>query len=183
MKMPLTQHTILQLGVVVERRALKSRWQRYAWRPVAVFPGAPPRDRKGAWVELTSGEGWTQFHAATLPLELFRKETEAYRVAMAQHPPSLYVVLRPNEDPQVAHEVVPLLVTASPDEAQGFLEAGVDIVEPVAMPEVVAAFVQAFIDSHHVEEPFVKRQRRPKRAPAAPGLRSSHYRPEEDDDG
>lgn len=181
--MPVAQHTILQLGVVVERRELKSRWQRHEWRPVAVFAGAPPRDPKGDWAELQSGAGWAQFHAGTLPLELFRKETEAYRVAMAQQPPCLYVVLRPNEDPQVAHDMVPLLVTASPDEAQGFLEAGVDVVEPVAMPETIAAFVQAFIASNHVEEPFEKRQRRPKRAPAAPGLRSSHYHLEEDDDG
>jgi hypothetical protein len=177
------QHSILQLGIVVERRTLKSRWQRTEWRPVAVFAGAAPCDPKGDWTELKSGAGWVRFHAGTLPLELFPKETEAYRLALSQQPPRLFVVLRPNEDAQIAHDAVPLLVTASPDEAQGFLESGADLVEAVAMPEPVAAFVQAFIDSHHVEEPFVKRQRRPPRGTAAPGLRSSRFDSEEGDDG
>ena len=60
----------MPLGVVLERRELNNRWQRWSWRPVAVIPGAAPvKDRK----ELRHGDGWVQYHAATLPLELHRK--------------------------------------------------------------------------------------------------------------
>jgi hypothetical protein len=63
----------MPLGVVVERRELDNRWQRFAWKPVAVIPGAAPVTE---WRELMRGEGFVRWHAATLPLELHRKETE-----------------------------------------------------------------------------------------------------------
>lgn len=146
----------MPLGVVVERRQIDNPWQDHEWRPVAVIPGAGPVD---GWRQLNSGAGWTQYHAATLPLELHRKETEAYRTALAENPPVLYVVLRPGEEADEP-EVVPFLVTASPYEAQDYLDSGDDIVEPVLMPDAVVAWVQVFVDKHHVDEPFHKRRRR-----------------------
>lgn len=151
----------LPLGVVVERRALSNRWVPFAWRPVAVIPGAGEMDPKGDWLPLTSGEGWDQFHAGTLPLRLFPKETEGYRFNLSQEPPCLFVVLRSNEDDEeLPHDVVPFLVTACPYEAQDYLDSGDDIVEPVTMPDAVVAFVQAYVDKHHVDEPFEKRKRK-----------------------
>ena len=48
---------------------------------------------------------------------------------------------------------------------------GDDLVEAVPMPDGLIAWVQAFIDRHHVDQPFVKRKR--KRAKAeAPGTES-----------
>lgn len=151
----------LPLGVVVERRKIKSRWKGHAWRPVAVFAGAPPRDPRGDWVELRRGEDWVHFHAGTLPLELFRRETDGYRLNLSQEPPRLFVVLRSGADADSRHEVVPFLVTACPYEAQDYLDSGEELVEAVAMPPDVAAFVQAYVDAHHVDEPFRKRKRRP----------------------
>ena len=150
----------LPLGVVVERRELQSRWIRYGWRPTAVIPGAGPLDPAGTWTLLDSGEGWTKFHAGTLPLELFPKETEGYRLNLSQDPPRIFVVLRTLDDDDLPHEVLPFLVTACPYEAQDYLDSGDDIVEAVAMPEAVIAFVQAYIDRHHVDEPFEKRKRK-----------------------
>ena len=54
----------------------------------------------------------------------------------------------------------PFLVTASPYEAQQYQVGGDEIVEPVAMPEAVIAWVRDFVDRHHVDEPFVKRKRK-----------------------
>ncbi|MDB5509597.1 MAG: hypothetical protein JWL93_2066 [Hyphomicrobiales bacterium] len=34
-----------------------------------------------------------------------------------------------------------------------------EVVEAVPMPSLVQTFVQSFIDAHHVERPFIKRQR------------------------
>jgi hypothetical protein len=146
----------MPLGVVVERRASRSPWQEWVWRPVSVIVGAPSLGTE--WRELVRGDGWTQFHAANLPLELHRTETEAYLVNLSQRPPRVYVVLRPTSDP-APHAFRPLLVTASPYEAEGYLESGEEIVEGVEMPEPVIAWLRAFVDRHHVQEPFVKRER------------------------
>jgi len=164
----------LPLGIVVERRDLDNRWKPHSWLPVAVIAGAPPMDPAGPWRELRAGEGWAQFHAGTLPLDLFPKETEGYGVNLSQRPPCLFVVLRASEDPAVDHDVVPFLVTVSPFEAQDYLDSGEDIVEPVSMPPAVAAFVQEFVNEHHVETSFKKRKRKKwAQSETAIGLRSS----------
>ena len=151
----------MPLGVVVERREIDNRWQRFTWKPVAVIPGAPTIE---AWRELARGDRFVRWHAATLPLELHRTETEAYRVNLSGRSPAIYVVLRKVEpsEKSAGNEIVPFLVTASPYEAEGYLE-GEDVVEVTPMPEGLIAWVQAFVQRHHVEEPFVKRKRkRPK---------------------
>src|SRR5690606_37958427 len=74
---PMERRISMPLGVVVERREIDNRWQPFAWKAVAVIPGAPPVE---AWRELERGERFVRWHAATLPLELHRAETEAYCV-------------------------------------------------------------------------------------------------------
>jgi len=145
----------MPLGVVVERRAIDNPWQRWTWLPVAVIPGAPPVRE---WRILREGDDFVQYHAATLPLVLHPKETAAYRQNLSQRRPAIYVGLRALE--AGPHEVSPFLVTASPDEAQAYLDGGEDIIEGVAVPDVLAAWIADFIERHHVEEPFVKRRRR-----------------------
>ena len=159
------------LGVVLEKRAVEHRWIKHAWRPVAVIPGAPPLDPQGDWRSLRSGVDedaagatagpWEHFHAGTLTCELFRKETEGYKVNLSQEPPRVFVVLRSGTDLEVAHDWVPVHVTVCPYEAQDFLDSGEDLVEPVVMPPDLIAFVQAFVDRHHVDQPFYKRKRKP----------------------
>ena len=151
----------LPLGVVLNRRKLDSPWQDHSWRVAAVLPGAGPLDPAGAWRLLEARPEGDLFHAGTLKLELFRKETEGYKVNLSQEPPCVFVIVRPNEDPEIDHEVLPFKVTACPYEAQDYLDSGEETVEPVAMPLELAAFVQAFIDRHHVDEPFYKRKRKP----------------------
>ena len=146
----------MPLGVVIERREIDNPWERYAWRPVAVIPGAGPVE---GWRVLNEGPGWTHFHAATLSLELHRKETEAYKRNLSNEPPTIYVALRSDSDCPDGLDYRPVAVTASPYVAEDLLE-GDDIVEALAMPEGLVAWVQAFIDRHHVDEPFVKRKRK-----------------------
>ena len=154
------RHERLPLGVVIERRRIDHPWQDHAWRPVAVVPGSGTSDPRGEWTVLREGDGWTQYLAGTLPLELFRKETEGYKVNLSQDPPRLFLVLRSGQDMDCGHELVPFLVTACPYEAQDYLDSGEETVEAVLMPEGVVAFVQAYIDQHHVDEPFRKRKRK-----------------------
>jgi hypothetical protein len=145
----------LPLGVVVERRKSTSRWQAWVWRPVAVIPGAPTVEPGGR--ELMRGEGWTRYLAGTLPLELHRSETEAYKANLAGRTPAIHVVLRRRPGAEEAYD--PFLVTASPYEALCYEVPGDAIVEPVPMPEGLIAWIQDFVDRHHVERPFYKRKR------------------------
>lgn len=154
------------IGVVVERREINHRWQKYAWRAAAVLPGAAEMDPLGEWKELARGEEdgavWIQYHAGTLPLHLFRKETEGYRVNLSQTPPRVFVVLRDGADAASTHDLVPVAATACPYEAQDYLDSGNDLVEVVAMPEGLAAYVQDYVERHHKDEPFKKRKRGPR---------------------
>ncbi len=103
-------------------------------------------------------DGWHQYHAATLPLELFRKETEAYLYNLGNREPAIYVVLREVEEDGAPHPIEVHLVTASPFEAQDYLDSGEDVVEPVAMPDDVRAWIERFVEEHHEEEKFFKRR-------------------------
>jgi hypothetical protein len=58
-----------------------------------------------------------------------------------------------------------LAVTADPAEGEAFTDAGSDLVETVPMPPDIVATIGRFIAQHHVERPFVKRQRGPQTAP------------------
>lgn len=144
----------MPLGIVLERRRSASPWQDYVWRPLSVIPGAPPLN--GAPRLLREGEGWAQFHAATVELELHRSDTEGYRLNLSQEPPRLWVALRDGE----SGEPVPFFVTACAHEAEVYQVSGSEIVETVPMPVEVLALVRDFIDQHHVDVPFEKRERK-----------------------
>jgi Protein of unknown function (DUF3305) len=148
----------MPLGVVVERRELDNPWQRWAWKAAAVIPGAPPVE---AWREIVRGERCVRWHAATLPLELHRAETEAYRVNLSGRSPAVYVVLRKVQPSErtAGNDVAPFAVTASPYDAEGYME-GEDLVEAAPMPQALIAWVREFVERHHVDQPFVKRKRK-----------------------
>ena len=144
----------LPLGIIVEKRKSSHPWGDWNWFPSAVFINPPQND---GWQELMRGEEFVRYHAATLFLELHRKDTEALRLNLMQSEPELYVVLQEDEEGEFPYK--PHKVTASSYDAQDFHDAGDDIIEKVLMPEAVAAFIQAFVEEHHVEEEFKKRRR------------------------
>ena len=80
--------------------------------------------------------------AGTLFLTLHRKDCEALRANLMLPVPELYIVLQEGEDLSADFPYFPHSVTASAYDAQDAADAGDDIVEKVAMPEPVAAFVQ-----------------------------------------
>lgn len=146
----------LPVGIVAEKRRIDHPWQEFKWIPVAVVPGA---GKHSDWVKTGEGEGYEQFLIGTLTVEIFRKETEAYKVNLSSKRPSVYVVLRMAEEIEDP-EIRAVFATVSPYEAQDYLDTGDDIVEQVPMPDGMAAWLQNFIDQHHVDEPFKKRKRK-----------------------
>ncbi|CFX17372.1 conserved protein of unknown function [Candidatus Filomicrobium marinum] len=148
----------IPLGVVIARERISHPWQEYRWRPISVFLDAPSIDD---WRELRRTDDVVHYHAATLPLELHRKETTAYCVNLANGEPSVYVVTREDPESGSEHPLDVHLVTASPFEAQPHASMGLDSVDCVAMPERLVFIIRDFIDKHHVEETFKKRRREP----------------------
>lgn len=149
---------VIPLGVVVVREKIDHPWQDYRWRAVSVFLDAP---EAANWRILLNEPSMTQYHAATLPLVLHRRETMSYRVNLANGEPSIYVVLREDNDQGSEFPVSVHAVTASPFEAQTHGEFAFDSVDRVAMPERLVALVEAFVAEHPVQDTFVKRQRQP----------------------
>ncbi len=147
----------LPLGIVIRRTPSASRWVRYAWQAVAVLPGAAQAD----WQILREEGDAIEFHAATVPLELWHTDTEAYLTTLTARVPSIGVVMRETEESEHPYEV--LLATASAYEFQDYADSGEELLELVPMPEGLVALLRDFVEAHHEEEVFVKRRRDKKR--------------------
>ncbi len=142
----------MALGIVIRRVPSVTRWVEHVWKVVAVLPGAGPEN----WKVLRRDGEAIEYHAATVPLELFRTDTEAYLHGLSTKIPSIYVVMR---DGVGVDPLDVVLATASPYEAQDYADTGEELVEKVPMPEGLVAWIRDYIEEHHEDEVFVKRRR------------------------
>ena len=143
----------ISVGVTVERRKARSAWADFLWRPVSVFTGSPSA---APWTPLGMEAETTLFYVGEAAIELHRTETSSYRDNLASGAPALWIVLRPTAS-ELPYELV--AVTADPAEGEGLTDAGNNLVEQVPMPPDIAEMVGQFVAQHHIERPFVKRQR------------------------
>ncbi|WP_454624045.1 DUF3305 domain-containing protein [Bradyrhizobium cenepequi] len=143
----------ISVGVVVERRKGRSAWAGFLWRPVSVLAGSPSA---APWTPLDAEGEVTLFYAGEAVIELHRTETTNYRDNLASGSPTLWVNLRPTGS-EPPYDL--LAVTADPAEGEAFTDAGSNLVEAVPMPAGIAEIVERFVAEHHVERPFIKRQR------------------------
>jgi hypothetical protein len=128
-------------------------WADFLWRPVSVFAGVPSA---APWTPLDTEAETTLFFAGEAVIELHRTETTNYRDNLASGAPALWVVMRPAAGTP-PYEL--LAVTADPAEGEAFTDAGSNLVEAVPMSPDIVETVGHFIATHHVDRPFVKRQR------------------------
>lgn len=153
-------HTLsIPMGVVLRRRPGVTRWAKWAWGAVAVLPHAGP----GGFRILREDGDITDFHAATIPMELHRTEVESYRVSLMMTPPSVFAILNKGEDAGNEHEIGVHAVTANADHAQEYQDSDEVIVEPVPMPDMLVGIIRDFCEAHYEEVPFIKRKRDKKR--------------------
>lgn len=145
-----------RVGVVVERRDSDNPWIDATWHTVDVLLDAPGDDVRK---QLDSGPGWSRDYAGSLEVELFKRETEAYKVNLSQSVPTVYIVLRPGENDDEP-DVVPFLATFSPYEAEDYTESGEMIVDGVAAPGFLVAWAATFVETFHVDQPFKKRKQK-----------------------
>lgn len=158
------------VGLVIERLDPVSQWGEPIWLPVQVLDGVPEAP---AWTELSRGADRVRWFAGAFTVKLYSSETAFYRDNLAAARPRLWVVMRP-ERPEPPVEII--AVTVDPTEGEGYTQTGTNVVEVVDLPPGLAAEIAAFVDEHHVERVFEKRQR-DKRAPDMMGRR----RPIDDD--
>jgi hypothetical protein len=145
----------MSVGIVVRKMPGVTRWAAWAWKVVAVLPGAGPAD----WRELRREGEVVDYHAATLTLDLWSSDTEAYLVGLSAKTPSVVVILREAENPTRDIPWEPVIVTASPYEGQDYMDSGDGLIEAVPMPLGMIGWVRDFVQEHHVEEVFIKRKR------------------------
>jgi len=150
-----TRSISMSLGIVIRKTPGVTRWAKWHWQAVAVLPGAAQE----SWRELRRDGEAVEYHAATVDLELWRTDAEAYLTGLSTRVPSIYVVMREATDPDAPQEMEVLLATASPYDAQDYADSGEEIVDLVPMPEALMAWVREFTDKHYEEEVFVKRKR------------------------
>lgn len=157
---PKERSTSLTVGVVIAREATDHPWQDHRWRPADILIGRPELELGHI---ISSSKTATLYYAGSFTIELHRKETSAYVVNLENDPPVIYAVLgEPDEDDEPDDVDLPVrisYITVSPFEAQDFLDSGEDIVEPLAMPEPLIAWIERFVAEHHEEETFIKRKR------------------------
>src|SRR3546814_804496 len=146
-------HETMIVGVIGERRRLKNPWIDHAWVADAVLVGMPTA---APWTVLDEAPHATRFYAGSIRLDFFSTDTGSYRDNLRSGRPSLWVSLRPSDAPP---GVVLKAVTADPAEGEALTESGTDMIEAVPMPAAIQARLAAFVETHHVERPFIKRKR------------------------
>jgi hypothetical protein len=142
---------VIEVGVLIARRALSGPWAAEAWRPVAVLAAAPALEMNSL---VASRDGEETYYAGAHMLELHAAETAHYRDNLASGRPSVWLALRLEDGrPRISS------ISVDPYEGEAMADAIGDIVEAVPMPPVTARAVADFITQHHVERPFIKRKR------------------------
>jgi hypothetical protein len=139
------------VGVVLRRARVDNPWIDHVWSVAAVLPEAPAAEPGAA----LGREGDAELiYAGEAGVELFAAETGNYRDNLAEGAPYLWVAFRESETGGV--EIAG--VTADPTEGESLFEAGAQVGK-APMPAPIAAWVAEFVEQHHVERVFVKRQR------------------------
>jgi hypothetical protein len=141
------------LAVVMQRRPSTSRWQSEVWEPWSVLesdePPGPPR------MLVDRGEV-TQWLYPGMPLELHRDEAEGYYMNVSSAAPKVFVLWRMREEDEIKDNdpvrALPVLVTASYDEAGRWMDGG-HSVDNVAMPPEIFAWVGEYVEKNYRPEP------------------------------
>ena len=150
----------IPLCVILARKDIDSPWSEHIWQPVSVVLD-PPRGVHGKIRQ--EGDGWTHYFLESDPLELYREDAPAYRETLLQQGGgSLWVVLNEETNGEDGLPYSVHLVTASPFEAQDYLDSGEILVEVVDMPEGLRAMIESFVAQCPPEEEFIKRKQKKK---------------------
>ncbi len=135
-----------------------SRWQTWRWVLEGVLPredGAPAGSRL-----LSKDDSTERWLHADYKVELYTDDAEGYYLNVTTAAPCWFVLWRMEEEAGITGEPMakPEMVSLSYHDAGRWLDAQ-ETVEQVPLPSHVRAWLQAFVDEHHVLD--IKRRKRP----------------------
>ena len=133
----------MNVAVVMQRRAAKSRWADHVWEPIGVLTG---RAEGGVSVMVDKADLKQWLHPG-FRLVLHRDEAEGYYLNVSAPHPRVFVLWR-----MEGEEALPLELTASSEEAGRWMDAG-HSVDGVAMPTEVFAWVGDYVERNYRPEP------------------------------
>lgn len=142
----------MTVGIVAIKRGLNNPWVDFEWLPEAVLPGLPAVEPGTLIGAEASVERW---YLGPVELIFHSGETAHYRDNLTSGRPSVWVALREGE----AGTWHVAGATVDPYEGEAFVDVITDRVEALPMPHEIAVELQAFVEAHHVEQPFHKRKR------------------------
>lgn len=158
---------LMTVGIVALKRKLSNPWVDFEWVPEAVLPGLPAVEPGTRIAAEATAERW---YLGPAELIFHSGETAHYRDNLVSGRPAVWVALRENAEGgwYVAG------ATVDPYEGEAFVDAVDDKVEALPMPSEIAVELQAFVDTHHVEQAFFKRKRDRKDPNAEPDYGIGH---------
>ncbi len=145
-----------RIGIIVEKRPSDNPWLDHEWVTCGITLDVVDQD---GWTFLQDVAGARQYLSPPATLELFSQETEAYLYNLRSPVPSLFAVLREDEESEAEVPFDVHLVTASPYEAQDYLDSSEEHVDRIGMDDAMQAWMERFVDEHHTHEEFKKRKR------------------------
>jgi hypothetical protein len=143
--------TVLErVAVIMQRRAIQSRWQSEVWEAAGVLAGYNGAAAPRLIVDEAAVRQWLYpgFH-----IVLNRAEAEGYFHNVSTAAPSVFVLWR-----MEGGRAVPHYVTVSYDEASRWMDGGAQV-DSVAMPHAMRDRVRGFVERHYRPEP--KKRGRP----------------------
>ena len=132
------------LAVIMQRRAMRNRWESVTWEPWSVLESDEPAGEPRLLVDQSDVQQW--FHPG-FPLEIHRDEIEGYFMNVSSGSPRVFVLWRMEGD-----RGLPLQVTVSYDEGGRWMDGG-NSVDSVAMPAQVFAWIGGYVEKNYRPEP------------------------------
>lgn len=135
-----------RVGVIMQRRAIDSRWVSEVWEVAGVLQDYPEDASAGPRV-LVDLPTFAQWLYPGFDIVLQRAETQGYFHNMTSAVPNVFVLWR-----MEGTRAVPHYVSASYDEASRWMDGGAQV-DAVVMPEAMRDGVRQFIERHYQPEP------------------------------
>lgn len=145
-----------EVGVVVERHAIESRWATHRWHPGAVLLEVP---ETAPWTLLADEGGVARFYAGPATITLVPSEAESYLYNLSGRAPQIWVVLRPRAPQADGRDADLDCVTVAAGEAEMLAGGAELVVEAVPMPPEIADWVAGFLAEHPGAPVSFKRKR------------------------
>lgn len=164
----------IPVGILLERRLARvGRWTQPQWDIAAIVGGRDVAAEERRFTLVADAQEQRQYLFSGLTLRLYKDACESYWYNLMSDAPRLFVVCfeqeedeRPLDEKGRALEVLPVLVTASQDEAGAHMESD-DHVYSVPMPMKIHQWLEQFVVEHYTPEQKKKRKRRNWSDPAA----------------